>query len=165
MDCTGIGPTLAALVRVTLGLRCITEFRITAAIPAKQSSRTAVNKAGTLKSPLPRYSGDWTSPPPMVRASAGRMRWLVTETINPQIPSARITAITTRPIHLPVSAADDSGESVLGTSSIKLCDANCATAAQLGEGSKIARCVSSGKIRLVSTRASSPVQSPPCPTD
>jgi hypothetical protein len=117
IDGIAIGLTLTALLRVTLGLRCSQEFRITAAIPAKQSSRTAVNKAGTLKSPLPRYRGDWTSAP-MVRASTGRTRLLVTETINPQIPSARITAITTRPIHFPVSTVDDSGESILGTSSI-----------------------------------------------
>ena len=105
-----------------------TEFRITATIPAKQSSRTEANRAGTLMSPLPRYSGDWTSPP-MVLASNGRTRLLVSEAINPQIASARITAMTTRPIHLPVSAADHSGEDVRGISSIRLCDANCATAA------------------------------------
>ena len=34
------------------------EEKNTAAIAAKQSSKTAANRAGTLKSPLPRYSGD-----------------------------------------------------------------------------------------------------------
>lgn len=115
--CTGIGLTLIALPRLTGDFRCSQEFEITATIPAKQSSSTAVNKAGTLKSPLPRYSGDWISPP-IVRASKGKIRLFVTETINPQIPSARITATTTRPIHLPASGADDSDESVLGVSSI-----------------------------------------------
>ena len=40
------------------------------------------------------------------------------ETINPQIASATITAITTRPIHLPASVAEGSGKDVLGISSI-----------------------------------------------
>ena len=107
----------ATLARDTLGLRCTQELRMTATIPAKQSSNTEVNRAGTLMSPLPRYSEDWTSPP-MVLASSGKMRLLVTETINPQIPSATITAIITRTIHLPVSKKDDSGEAVLEISSI-----------------------------------------------
>jgi hypothetical protein len=54
----------------------------------------------------------------MVLASNGRIRPLVTETINPQIASARITAMTTRPIHAPASNPDDSDEGVLGVSSI-----------------------------------------------
>ena len=54
----------------------------------------------------------------MVLASKGRSRLLVTETINPQIASATITAITTRPIHLLASGADGSGEDVLEISSI-----------------------------------------------
>ena len=69
----GIGLTLTDLTRANLGFRCIHELRITAAIPTKQSSRIEPNRAGTLKSPLPRYSGDWTSPP-MVLASNGRTR-------------------------------------------------------------------------------------------
>ncbi len=115
--CTGTGLTRTTFVRVTPGLRCKTELRIAAAIPTKQSSRTEAKRAGTLKSPLPRYRGDCASPP-MVLASSGKTRLLVTETINSQIASARITAMTTRPIHLPASAGDNSSEGVLGVSSI-----------------------------------------------
>ena len=133
--CTGTGLTRTTFVRVTPGLRCKTELRIAAAIPTKQSSRTEAKRAGTLKSPLPRYRGDCASPP-MVLASSGKTRLLVTETINPQIASARSTAMTTRPIHLPASAGDNSSEGVLGVSSIKLCDADCATAGPCREGDR-----------------------------
>jgi len=56
----------------------------------------------------------------MIRAMAGRTRLLVSETIRPQIASATITAMTTRPIHLLESAGDDSGADVLGFSSMAI---------------------------------------------
>ena len=105
--CTGIGVTLTGLLRIGFGLRCIciNEFRITATIPAKQSSNTEVNRPGTLNWPLPRDSGDRGSVP-IILAMEGRIRLLVSETISPQIPSPRTTAIRRRPIHLPVSGGD-----------------------------------------------------------
>jgi hypothetical protein len=102
---TGIGVTLTGLLRVGFGLRCIKEFKITATIPAKQSSSTEMNRPGTLNCPLPRDSGDWASVP-MILAMEGRIRLLVTETISPQMPSPRTTAIRRRPIHLPASGGD-----------------------------------------------------------
>jgi hypothetical protein len=54
----------------------------------------------------------------MVLASKGRIRPLVTETINPQIASATSTAMTTRPIHAPASSVGDSDDDVLEISSI-----------------------------------------------
>src|SRR5580704_8175442 len=54
----------------------------------------------------------------MVLARNGRTRPLVTETINSQIASARITAMTTRPIHAPAANVGDSDEEILGISSI-----------------------------------------------
>jgi hypothetical protein len=125
---TGIGVTLTGLLRVGFGLRCIciNEFRITATIPAKQSSSTEMNRPGTLNCPLPSDSGDRESVP-IILARNGRIRLLVSETISPQIPSPRITAISRRPIHLLVSGAG-SGDG-LSMSSIWLCDANCAIAA------------------------------------
>jgi len=80
-------------------------------IPAKQSSRTEVNRPWTLKSPLPRYRGDVESPP-IARAMAGRARLLVIDTRSPQIASPKSTAITIRPIHFLESAGDDSGTDV-----------------------------------------------------
>jgi hypothetical protein len=125
---TGIGVTLTGLLRVGFGLRCIciNEFRITATIPAKQSSSTEINRPGTLNCPLPRDSGDRASVP-MILAREARIKLLVTETMSPQIPSPRITAIRRRTIHLTASAGG-SGDG-LAMSSIRLCDANCATAA------------------------------------
>ena len=84
----------------------------TATIPAKQSSRTEVKRPLTLKSPLPRYSGDVGSAP-IARAMAGRARLLVIDTRSPQIASPKRTAITIRPIHFLESAGDDSGTDVL----------------------------------------------------
>src|SRR6266481_1287002 len=80
-------------------------------IPAKQSSRTEVNRPWTLKSPLPRYRGDVESPP-IARAMAGRARLLVIDTRSAQIASPKRTAITIRPIHFLESARDDSGSDV-----------------------------------------------------
>jgi len=55
---TGGGVSRTDFVRASLRFRCSQAFNETATIPAKQSSRTEANRAGTLKSPLPRYRGD-----------------------------------------------------------------------------------------------------------
>jgi hypothetical protein len=95
---TGIGVTITGLLRVGCDLRCTQEFRITATIPAKQSSSTEMNRPGTLNCPLPSDSGDRASVP-MILARNGRIRLLVSETISPQTPSPRTTAIRRRTIH------------------------------------------------------------------
>ena len=115
---TGFGRTRPGL--------CDQEFRRTAMIPAKQSSRNEVNRAWTLISPLPRYRGDWASPP-MTLAIAGTARLLVIETRNPQIASPKTTAITIPPTHFLESAELDSGEDMFqnsshGLASISDCD-------------------------------------------
>ena len=56
--------------------------------------------------------------PPIVFASKGRIRLWVNDTISPQMPSPRITAISSRPIHVPASAAGDSDAVFLAISSI-----------------------------------------------